>query len=113
MFTIKGVYAMKLYPDGSISRTKKAFQTTLNSEQGVMAFLDEQKPFVEVKITEVGTKKDMTKYFLGQVMDKKEGTVPMQCTVTRPQIILHFVWGDFVVNANKVDGYRIIRRQLL
>lgn len=56
---------MKFYPDGSISRTKKAFETTLNSENGVMAFLDEQRPFLELKIIDAMTKKDVTKYFLG------------------------------------------------
>jgi len=65
MFTIKGIYAMKFYPDGSISRTKKVFEMTLNSEQGVMAFIDEQKPFLEIKVTNTETKKDVTKYFLG------------------------------------------------
>lgn len=65
MYTIKGIYAMKFYPDGSISRTKKAFETTLNSENGVMAFLDEQRPFLELKIIDAMTKKDVTKYFLG------------------------------------------------
>lgn len=65
MFTIKGIYAVKFYPNGSVSRDKTAFKMTLNTESGVMAFLDEQKPFVEIKITNADTKEDVTKYFMG------------------------------------------------
>jgi len=65
MFTIKGIYGIKFYPDGSLSRDKRAFEMTLNSENGVMAFLDEQRPFLELKIVDATTKKDVTKYFLG------------------------------------------------
>lgn len=65
MYTIKGVYGVKFYPNGSVSRNKTAFEMTLNSEGGVMAFLDEQKPFDTVKITKTETKEDLTSYFLG------------------------------------------------
>ena len=66
MFTIKGVYEVKFYPNGIISRYKTAFETTLNTEKGVMAFVDEQKPFLEVKIVQAETNKDLTSYFLGE-----------------------------------------------
>uniref|UniRef100_A0A6M3L010 Uncharacterized protein n=1 Tax=viral metagenome TaxID=1070528 RepID=A0A6M3L010_9ZZZZ len=65
MFTITGVYAVKFYPTGSVSRDKSAFKMTLNTEKGVMAFLDEQKPFVEIEITNAETKENLTKYFMG------------------------------------------------
>lgn len=65
MYEISGIYAVKFYPDGSVSRNKKAFKMVLNTESGVMAFLDEQKPFQDVKIKEVENKKDLTEYFLG------------------------------------------------
>jgi hypothetical protein len=65
MFTISGVYGIKLYPNGSVSRLKRAFAITLNTEKGVMEFLDEQKPFSEVKIVDSITKEDKTEYFLG------------------------------------------------
>ena len=66
MYEISGIYAVKFYPDGSISRSKKAFKMVLNTESGVMAFLDEQKPFQDVQIKDTDTKKDLTEYFLGE-----------------------------------------------
>jgi len=65
MFKLEGVYAVKFYPNGSVSRSKYAFKMHLNSESGVMAFLDEQRPFLEVKITEIETREDKTDYFMG------------------------------------------------
>ena len=66
MFEISGVYAVKFYPDGSVSRMKKAFKMVVNTERGVMAFLDEQRPFEEVLIRDPDTKEDHTEYFLGE-----------------------------------------------
>jgi len=66
MFEISGVYAVKFYPDGSVSRNKKAFKMILNTESGVMAFLDEQKPFQSIIIQNPETKEDLTEYFLGE-----------------------------------------------
>ena len=65
MFEISGVYAVKFYPDGSVSRMKKAFKMVVNTEHGVMAFLDEQKPFETILIRDPDTKKNLTEYFLG------------------------------------------------
>lgn len=66
MFEISGIYAVKFYPNGSLSRYKKAFKMVLNTESGVMAFLDEQQPFEEIKIRDPETKEDFTEYFLGE-----------------------------------------------
>jgi len=66
MFEISGVYAVKFYPDGSVSRMKKAFKMVVNTEHGVMAFLDEQRPFETIQIKDPDTKKDLTTYFLGE-----------------------------------------------
>ena len=66
MYEISGIYAVKFYPDGSVSRTKKVFKMVLNTESGVMAFLDEQKPFQDAQIKDVETGKDLTEYFLGE-----------------------------------------------
>lgn len=66
MFEISGVYAVKFYPDGSLSRMKKAFKMVVNTERGVMAFLDEQRPFETVLIRDPDTKQDLTEYFLGE-----------------------------------------------
>ena len=65
MFEISGIYAVKFYPDGSVSRMKKAFKMVVNTERGVMAFLDEQRPFESVQIRDPDTKEDQTEYFLG------------------------------------------------
>jgi len=66
MYEISGVYAVKFYPDGSLSRTKKTFKMIVNTEHGVMAFLDEQKPFLSVQIKNPDTKENFTEYFLGE-----------------------------------------------
>ena len=66
MYEISGVYGVKFYPDGSVSRLKKAFKMVVNSERGVMAFYDEQRPFESIKIRDPDTKVDMTEYFLGE-----------------------------------------------
>ena len=66
MFEISGVYAIKFYPDGSLSRLKKAFKMIVNTERGVVAFLDEQRPFENVQIKNTDTKEDLTEYFLGE-----------------------------------------------
>jgi len=65
VYEISGIYAVKFYPDGSLSRNKKAFKMVVNSERGVMAFVDEQKPFESIKIKDPDTKEDFTEYFLG------------------------------------------------
>ncbi len=65
MFEIKGVYGIKFMTGGQVIRGKSAFTQILNSEAGVMRFIDEMKPFDSITIKEIETKKDMTEYFLG------------------------------------------------
>ena len=66
MFEISGIYAIKFYPDGTISRYKKAFKMVVNTEHGVMSFYDEQRPFESIEVKDSDTKKDFTEYFLGE-----------------------------------------------
>lgn len=66
MYEISGVYAVKFYPDGSVSRNKKAFKMVVNTEQGVMAFYDEQRPFESIQIRDSNTRENFTEYFLGE-----------------------------------------------
>lgn len=66
MFRITGIYDVKLRRDGSVSRTKHTFDIALNTERGVMAFIEEQKPFAEIAITDAVTKEDKTAYFIGE-----------------------------------------------
>lgn len=66
MYEISGTYAVKFYPDGSVSRNKKVFKMVVNTERGVMAFYDEQRPFESVMVRDYDTKKDLTEYFLGE-----------------------------------------------
>jgi len=65
MFEIRGVFAEKFTAKGEVLRLKNTFVQYLNTEKGVMAFIDEMKPFVEISITDYTTKKDKTEYFLG------------------------------------------------
>lgn len=64
MYIIEGVFDMKWYPDGSVSRMKSAFTQPLNTEHGVIAFMKEQRPFFSIKITDTDTNKDVTVGFL-------------------------------------------------
>lgn len=68
MFEIKGVIAEKFHPVTSdIIRMQSVITMPLNSEKGVVRFVREQRPFKTLEITNIETKKDMTKYFLGLV----------------------------------------------
>ena len=65
MYEISGVYGFKQLPNGIISRQRSAFKTTLNTEHGVVRFIDEEQPFESISIKDPITKKDLTEYFLG------------------------------------------------
>jgi hypothetical protein len=68
MYQISGIFGLKVRFDGSVARQKVAFSNvTLHTERGVMNFIDEEKPFDEIKIIDVATNKDVTEYFLGPV----------------------------------------------
>jgi hypothetical protein len=67
MFEISGVFAEKFHPQGQVIRMKGAFKMGLNTEIGVVRFLEEQKPFAELKIMNRVENKDVTKYFLEKV----------------------------------------------
>jgi len=67
MYIIEGVFDMKWYPDGSVSRMKSAFKQPLNTDHGVIAFMKEQRPFESIKITNTTTNADVTVDFLKQV----------------------------------------------
>jgi len=65
MYEISGVFGIRLRFDGSLSRNKHTFRTTVNTERGVMEFVNEEKPFETIKIINLETKEDLTEYFLG------------------------------------------------
>ncbi len=65
MFEITGVYGMKFITAGQAVRNKGTFKQYLNSEEGVMRFLDEMKPFESVVVKDLSNNTDMTEYFLG------------------------------------------------
>lgn len=66
MFEISGVYAPKIHTNGAILRHQSMFKTQLHTEEGVMRWLDEQKPFLELKIMNVVAREDVTEYFTGE-----------------------------------------------
>lgn len=70
MYEITGVYGNKFITGGHVVRNKSAFKQHLNTEEGVMRFLDEMKPFESVAIKDLITFKDMTEYFLGDGVGK-------------------------------------------
>jgi len=70
MYEISGIFGIKLRFDGSLSRNKHTFRTTVNTERGVMKFIDEEKPFESVKIINLATREDLTEYFLGPKGDE-------------------------------------------
>ena len=70
MFEITGVYDNKFISAGQVVRNKSTFKQYLNTEEGVMRFLDEMKPFVSVVVKDVDADKDVTEYFLGEKASK-------------------------------------------
>ncbi len=70
MFEITGVYDSKFVNAGQSVRSKSTFKQYLNTEEGVMRFLDEMKPFVSVAVKDMDANKDVTEYFLGVKADK-------------------------------------------
>jgi len=71
MYEIKGVFTEKLLSDGHVLRMKGIFTQHLNTEKGVVKFLQEQRPFSELKITDLFGG-DKTDYFLKEV-EKADG----------------------------------------
>ncbi len=71
MYEIKGVFSEKFLPDGNILRMKGIFTQNLNTEVGVVRFLQEQRPFAELTITDLSGE-DKTEYFLKEV-EKADG----------------------------------------
>lgn len=65
MFEISGIYGIKFIIGGQIIRNKSTFRQFLNTEDGVMRFIDEMKPFDSITVKDTITKEDKTEYFLG------------------------------------------------
>lgn len=70
MYELKGVFSEKFLPDGNVLRMKGLFTQYLNSEIGVIRFIQEQKPFSEIKITNL-IGEDKTEYFLKEAEEWK------------------------------------------
>ncbi len=64
MYYLEGIYAEKIMPNGQILRFKNYFKITLNTENGVLEFIKDMKPFSQIKITDPYTKEDFTEHFL-------------------------------------------------
>lgn len=62
MYKITGMFGIKFHPQGFITRQNAGFTQYLNTSEGVLRFIDEQKPFKEFKVELNG--EDVTKEFL-------------------------------------------------
>ena len=71
MFELKGVFAEKLTADGQLLRMKNLFTQNLNTEIGVIRFIQEQRPFAELEIT-TAFGENRTEYFLDKVKKDDE-----------------------------------------
>ena len=71
MFKIKGILKEKFHPDGFPLRLQNPFEVHLNTEEGVVRFINEQKPFKDINIKIENTNEDMTQYFLDKANDDK------------------------------------------
>jgi hypothetical protein len=65
VFKVECILADKFGNRGEVVRLKRFMTNYLNTEKGVMNFINEMKPFVSITITDE-TKKDWTTYFLGE-----------------------------------------------
>jgi|GEM_PF-5922321 len=66
MYELKGVFAEKFHPEGQILRMKGLFTQHLNTEDGVVRFIREQRPFAELTVIDISGE-DRTEYFLEEV----------------------------------------------
>lgn len=66
MYELKGVFSEKFHSDGSILRMKGLFTQHLNTDVGVVRFIQEQRPFSELVVTDLFGK-DTTEHFLNEV----------------------------------------------
>jgi len=71
MYELKGVFGEKFHPEGHVLRMKGLFTQYLNTDVGVVRFIQEQRPFAELKIKNLAGK-DITEYFLKEV-EKADG----------------------------------------
>lgn len=72
MFKITGILAEKFHPQGHVLRMQQSITMPLNTEAGVVRFLQEQRPFTQLVVTEIETKVDKTQYFLDKVKEEDE-----------------------------------------
>jgi hypothetical protein len=61
MYEITGILSEKFAPNGSVLRLAKPIHMELKTVEGVLKFIDEQKPFRTLQILKDG--KDVTKDF--------------------------------------------------
>lgn len=72
MFELSGTLAEKFHPDGYILRMKNTFKMQLNTEEGVVRFVQEQRPFADLKVVVAGTNEDRTEYFVAKIKEADE-----------------------------------------
>lgn len=66
MFELKGVLLEKFGTSGHVIRMKGLFTQNLNTEDGVVRFIQEQRPFAELTVSTIFGE-DKTEYFLSEV----------------------------------------------
>jgi hypothetical protein len=71
MFEISGTLGEKILFGGKMIRNSSMFKMILNTEAGVCAYIEEQKPFKYIKIIDTITKEDMTDCILQKLNDKQ------------------------------------------
>lgn len=70
MYTITGVFATTWAPTGQVLRTQKMFKQIVLTEHGVLNFIDDHKPFSEIKVVDA-LGKDVTEEFVNLKEVKK------------------------------------------
>ena len=64
MYRITGIKDYKIAPAGAIIRTPSTFVQILNTEAGVLRWIDEQQPFKKIEVMDLTTMKDVTAEFV-------------------------------------------------
>jgi hypothetical protein len=65
-YKLSGVFGVHLV-QGQIVRNESPFRVFLGTERGIIAFIEENNPFVSIQITDLATKQAITAQFTDRI----------------------------------------------
>jgi hypothetical protein len=65
-YKLSGVFGVHLL-QGQVIRNESSFRVFLGTERGIIAFIEENNPFVSIQITDLSTKQAITTQFADRI----------------------------------------------